>query len=81
MFLLFGAVGGLIGFGLLKLNNWARRAAIVVSLLGIIMLVPSVSAAATNFTPALFWNGLGVIVRVVTVWYLWQVPVTDAFSR
>lgn len=81
MFLFAGAFGGLIGFGLLKLNNWARRAAIIVSLLGMIMLVPTVSAAATSFSASLWWNGLGVVVRVVIVWYLWQAPVTQVFEK
>ncbi|MFI5071215.1 MAG: hypothetical protein ACHP8A_10030 [Terriglobales bacterium] len=81
MFLLMGAVGVAIGFGLLKLNNWARRAAIVAALLGMVMLIPSVSAATVDFRPALFWSGLGVVVRVVIVWYLYQAPVTEAFQE
>jgi hypothetical protein len=81
MFLLVGAVGAAIGFGLLKLNNWARRAAILASLVGMVMLIPSVSAAAVDFRPALFWNGLGIIVRMVVVWYLYQTPVAETFQR
>jgi uncharacterized protein with PQ loop repeat len=81
MFLLIGGVGGAIGFGLLKLNNWARRAAIVAALLGMVMLIPSVSAAAVDFRPALFWNGLGVVLRMVVIWYLYQTPVAETFRR
>ena len=81
MFLLVGGVGAAIGFGLLRLNNWARRTAILASLIGMIMLIPSVSAAAVDFHPALFWNGLGVIVRMVVVWYLYQTPVAENFQR
>jgi hypothetical protein len=81
MFLLIGGVGAAIGFGLLRLNNWARRAAILVSLVGMVMLIPGVSAAAVDFRPALFWNGLGVIVRMVVVWYLYQTPVAETFHR
>ena len=81
MFLLIGGVGAAIGFGLLKLNNWARRAAILASLVGMVMLIPGVSAAAVDFRPALFWNGLGVIVRMVVVWYLYQTPVAETFQR
>ena len=81
MFLLMGAVGVAIGFELLKLNNWARRAAIIAALLGMVMLIPSVSAAAVDFRPGLFWSGLGVVVRVVIVWYLYQTPVTQAFQK
>jgi hypothetical protein len=81
MFLLMAGVGTLIGCGLLRLNNWARRAAIVAGLLGVVMLVPAVSAAAVDFRPSLLWAGLGIIVRVMIVWYLFQVPVREAFAK
>ena len=81
MFLLTAGVGALIGWGLLRLNNWARRAAIVVGLLGAVMLIPAVSAAAVDFRLSLIWAGLGIIVRVMIVWYLYQVPVREAFAK
>ena len=81
MFLLMAAVGALIGWGLMRLNNWARRAAIVVGIIGLVMLVPSVSAAAVDFRASLLWGGLGIIVRVVIVWYLYQSPVAERFSH
>ena len=81
MFLLTAGVGALIGWGLLRLNNWARRAAIVVALVGVVMLVPGVSAAAVDFRAALFWAGLGIIVRVMMVWYLYQEPIKEDFTK
>ena len=81
MFLLMGGAGALIGWGLLRLNNWARRAAIVVGFIGVVMLVPGVSAAAVDFRASLLWGGLGIIVRVMIVWYLFQAPVRERFSR
>ena len=81
MFLLMAGVGVLIGWGLLRLNNWVRRAAIAVGFIGVVMLVPSVSAAAVNFRASLLWGGLGIIVRVMIVWYLYQEPVKRAFAR
>jgi len=71
----------LIGWGLLGLNNWARRAAIVIGIIGLVMLVPSVSAAAVDFRASLLWGGLGIIVRVMIVWYLYQSPVAERFSH
>jgi len=79
MFLLMAGAGALVGWGLLRLNNWARRAAIVVGFIGVVMLVPSVSAAAVDFRPSLLWGGLGVVIRVVIVWYLYQAPVAERF--
>ncbi len=81
MFLLMAGVGALIGWGLLRLNHWARRAAIVVGIIGLVMLIPSVSAAAVDFRASLLWGGLGIIVRVMIVWYLYQTPVTEAFAK
>jgi hypothetical protein len=81
MFLLMAGVGVPIGWGLLRLNNWARRAAIAVGFIGVVMLIPSVSAAAVNFRESLLWGGLGIIVRVMIVWYLYQEPVKRAFAR
>jgi hypothetical protein len=80
MFLLMAGVGVLIGWGLLRLNNWARRAAIAVGFIGVVMLVPAVSAAAVDFRASLLWGGLGIIVRVIIVWYLYQEPIKRAFA-
>lgn len=82
MFLLMSAVGAVIGVGLWWLRNWARRLAILAAILGVGLLVPTVSAAATA-TPslALAWSGLGIIMRVMIVWYLYQAPVAEVFSN
>jgi hypothetical protein len=80
-FLLAGAVAGLTAWGLLRLNNWARRAAALIALIGIIFLVPAVSSAVVSFNLlALFLGGLGVMVRVMVAWYLYQRPVIDVFE-
>lgn len=82
MFLLISVIASLIGLGLLRLHNWARRAAILAAMAGVVELVPSVSSAVIGFQPAaLAWGGLGVIVRVMAIWYLYQEPVKDAFEK
>jgi hypothetical protein len=82
MFLLFGGAGAAIGWGLLRLNNWARRAAVVLAIAGVALLVPSVSSAVVDFRiTTLAWGGLGVMVRVIVAWYLYQTPVAEAFAR
>jgi hypothetical protein len=81
MFLLIAVVAFLIGWGLLRLNNWARRAATVVAFIGVVMLVPSVSAAAVDLHPSLVWSGLGIMVRVMVLWYLYQQPVKEVFTK
>ena len=81
MFLLMAGVGALIGWGLLGLIDWARRAAIAVAFIGVVMLVPSVSAAAVDLRTSLIWGGLGIIVRVMILWYLYQQPIKEGFSH
>ena len=82
MFLLMAAVGGAIAWGLMKRSNIARHAAILIAIAGVVMLVPSVSAAAIMVqAKALAFGGLGIIVRVMVAWYLSQGHVADEFRR
>jgi hypothetical protein len=82
MFLLTAGVGVLIGWGLLRLNNWARRTAALVTMIGIVMLVPNVSSSVVTVQIGnLAWGGLGIIVRVMIVWYLYQAPIAERFSH
>ena len=80
MFLLIGGLAALIGWGLLRLNNWARWAAILAALAGVVMLVPRVSGAVVySAFEKLAWGGLGIMIRVAMIWYLFQEPVKDQF--
>lgn len=81
-FLLGSALYGLTAYGLWTRRNWARRTAIAIATWGIVMAVPSASAAAIEFNPIpLLLAGLPIIVRVVVIFFLMQPPVTDAFSQ
>lgn len=77
MFLLGAVLAGLVGWGLLRHNNLARRAAVVIAILGIIFLLPKVSAETGDFSPRFFFAALAVIVRVMIAWYLWQTSATQ----
>ena len=79
MALLVGAGWALIGWGLFRLHNWARWAAMGVMTIGIAWLVPKISAAELGLP--LLWYGLQIAVRAAAAWYLAQAPaVIDAFS-
>jgi hypothetical protein len=81
MFLLMAAVGLVIAIGLLRLHMWARRVAILVAGIGVLLLLPSVSSAVVDFRIGkLAWGGLGMIVRVVIVWYLHQEETREFFA-
>src|SRR5437879_10959693 len=54
MFLLTAGVAAIVAFGLLRLKNLARRAAIVIGMAGLVMLVPKVSADAAELSLRLF---------------------------
>jgi hypothetical protein len=81
MFLLMAALGKTIGLGLLRLNRWARRAALMIAMIGVVLLVPTVSSAVIEFRVGLVWAWLGVIVRVVMIWYLYQTQTKEAFEK
>src|ERR1043166_7970240 len=75
MFLLVSAITALIGWGMLRMQSWARRLTILAAFAVFVMLISTVSAAAVDFRWSLVTGGLGIIVRMVVVWYLWQTPV------
>ena len=81
MFLVVSAAGIAVGFGLLRLQNWARRIAALLALIGIVLLVPRVSSAVVAARgSALALCGLGIIIRVVIVFSLYQTPVREIFE-
>src|SRR5207245_3153301 len=81
MFLLVSAAGISVGVGLLRLQNWARRIATLLALIGLVLLVLMVSGAVVAARiSALAWSGLGIIVRVVIVFSLYQAPVREIFE-
>lgn len=82
MFLIAAAFGSLVGWGLLRLNNWSRRAAALVAVIGIVALLPEVSGDVMKFPSGnLLWSGLGIASRMLVVWYLYQPAVRDAFEQ
>jgi len=81
MFLLMALVAGGVAWGLVKRGNLFRRAAVLIAIAGIVMLVPSVSAATVGAEPrALAIGGLGIIVRSMVVWYLSRPDIADQFK-
>jgi hypothetical protein len=79
MALLVGAGWALIGWGLSRLHNWARWAAMLVMVISVASLVPKISMAELG-APVL-WYGLQLALRVAVGWYLAQAPaVVDAFA-
>ena len=78
MALLIGSGWGLIGWGLFRLQNWARWAAMAVMTLGIAWLVPKISSAELG--GQLLSYGLQIALRAAAAWYLAQAPsVIDSF--
>lgn len=82
VFLLAAGFAGLIGYGLLRLSNWARRGAIVTALVGLVLLIPAVSSSVVTFRfRTLAPSAAAVVVRTMIVWYLYQAPVRNAFEQ
>ena len=81
MFLLVAVASGGIAWGLMRLNNIMRHAAILAACAGIVMLVPAVSVAVVTVQlKGLVLGGLGIIIRVMVAWYLSQAHVAEQFK-
>jgi hypothetical protein len=80
MALLVGGGYALVGWGLFRLHNWARWAAMAVMVLGVWSIVPRISMAEIGV--AILWYGLQIALRVAVGWYLAQAPaVIDSFMK
>jgi hypothetical protein len=79
MALLVGCGWALVAWGLFRLHNWARWAAMLVMTGGIAWLVPKISSAELGVP--LLWYGLQIAVRAALAWYLAQsAAVMDSFK-
>lgn len=72
--LLVGAGWALVGWGIYRVENWARWAAVVLMVLGIAAGVPAVSAASIDPGWRLAWYGGQMMAKVVAAWYLIFAP-------
>jgi hypothetical protein len=80
MALLVGTGWALVGWGLFRLHNGARWAAMLVMTIGIAWLVPKISMAEIGVP--ILWSGLQIALRAAAAWYLAQAPaVLDSFAR
>lgn len=81
VFLLYTSVLLVLGLGLWKRWNWARRAGILLAVAGIAFAVPAISSAvADSRIFAIVREGAQVIVRVLIMFYLSQEPVKEWFA-
>ena len=81
MFLLAAVAAAVVAWGLVKLNNITRHIAMLIAIAGVVMLVPSVSAATVMAQPKpLILGGFGIIVRVIVAWYLSRGDIAENFK-
>jgi hypothetical protein len=81
MFLLAAVAAAVVAWGLVKLNNIARHIAMLIAIAGVVLLVPSVSAATVMAQPKpLIKGGFGIIVRVIVAWYLSRGDIAENFK-
>jgi len=75
--LAFGTAWALIGWGLLRLHNWARWAVMLTAVWGI----ASGLSQAVVFPGHLGWRLPKIVVCALAVWYLFRMPVADQFRN
>src|ERR1700686_923545 len=81
MLLLAAVAAAVVAWGLVKLNNITRHIAMLIAIAGVVMLVPSVSAATVMAQPKpLILGGFGIIVRVIVAWYLSRGDIAENFK-
>jgi hypothetical protein len=79
--LLAGAVWALIGWGLLRLHNWARWAAMLLAAWGIAAVLAATAVGSGRHGWLLVCQGLEIIARLAIVWYLFRMPMADRFTK
>jgi hypothetical protein len=80
-FMLYAALMTTLAVALWKRWRWARRAAIVVAVIGVAMAVPGLSSAMMDSRIfAIGREGLQIMIRVIVVYCLSQEPVKDWFA-
>lgn len=81
-FVLYAAILLLLAMALWKRWRWARRATLLLAVIGIALAVPALSSAVMDTRAfAIAREGMQIIARVVVVYYLSQEPVKDWFAR
>jgi hypothetical protein len=81
-FVLYAAILLLLAMALWKRWRWARRATLLLAVIGIALAVPALSSAVMDTRAfAIAREGMQIIARVVVVYYLSQDPVKDWFAR
>jgi hypothetical protein len=80
-FLLYAAIMIALAVALWRRWRWARRIAIAVAVIGIVMAVPGLSSAVMDSRIfSIGREGLQIMIRVIVVYYLSQEPVKDWFA-
>jgi len=80
-FFIFALLSALIGWGMLKLKNWARITSIIYSSIGILFCGLGLLLALLHFNPISFiWDGFWLAVNVFIIWYLLQPDVKVVFA-
>jgi len=80
VFLLYAMLLVLLAVALWRRWQFARRATVLVAIIGIGLAVPAISSAVVDSRVfAIAREGLQIIVRVMIVFYLSQEPVKDWF--
>jgi uncharacterized membrane protein (DUF2068 family) len=75
------AIAALLGWGLLKLKEWARIVTIIFAALGALGAVFSVFALLAHFVVfGIFWALVRLAINGLIIWYLLQPQVKAAFQ-
>jgi hypothetical protein len=81
IFLVFAAIGFLLGWGLLKLKNWARLVTIILMAISIAFGLLGLVGTLTHFNLFAFvWSVCWLAIYALIIWYLLKPEVKAAFQ-
>lgn len=81
LLLFCAAIAAVLGWGLLKLMNWARIVTIVFAALGAVLGLFGLFAVVAHFAPiGIFWALCRLAINGWIIWYLLQPHVKAAFE-
>lgn len=79
--IIIGGVGALVGFGLLKLKEWARIVSIVFAGIGAAMQLLGLLGSLAHFNLfAVVWGLFWLAIDALIIWYLLKPEVKAAFQ-
>ena len=79
--LIVGSAWMILGWGLFRLHDWARVAAMTLLFVGVGLELVRVALVSSRSPSILIWGIFDISLRLVIVWYLFRAPTAEKFLK